>query len=121
MKHYEVMRYAFEITDENANKIIREQVFNNLNPNITQEKRKEMFNKQKAFVNSLRDQMEEGKILEDIAKYKNKIMVVIASSNKDNEYVAIIFDKEVTGERYSIKIDAELDKVYIEDGGILNE
>ena len=35
MRHYEIMRYAFEITDESANKIIREQVFNNLNQKVT--------------------------------------------------------------------------------------
>lgn len=121
MRHYEIMKYAFEITDESANKIIREQVFNNLNQNMTQEKRKEIFNKQKTFVNSLRDQMEEGKILENIAEYKNKVMVVITSSNKDNGYVIIIFDKEITGDKYSIKIDTELNKIYIEDEGVLNE
>ena len=115
MRHYEIKRYAFEITNESVNKTIRKEMFNNLKPAENDIKLKQI------FVNSLRGQMEEGKPFEDIAKYKNKIMVVIASPDKDNEYIIVIFDKEITGKGYLLKIDTEIDKLYIEDGGIINE
>lgn len=121
MRHYEVMRYAFAITDVNANKTIRERIFNNLKPAENDIKLKKIRDNQQIFVNSLRGQMEEGKPFEDIAKYKNKIMVVIASPDKDNEYIIVIFDKEVTGKGYLLKIDTEKDKIYIEDGGTIDE
>ena len=96
-------------------------MFNNLKPAENDIKLKKIRDNQQIFVNSLRGQMEEGKPFEDIAKYKNKIMVVIASPDKDNEYIIVIFDKEVTGKGYLLKIDTEIDKIYIEDGGIINE
>ena len=121
MRHYEIKRCAFEITNENVNKTIRKEMFNNLKPAENDIKLKKIRDNQQIFVNSLRGQMEEGKPFEDIAKYKNKIMVVIASPDKDNEYIIVIFDKEVTGKGYLLKIDTEIDKIYIEDGGIINE
>lgn len=121
MRHYEIKRYAFEITNENVNKTIRKEMFNNLKPAENDIKLKKIRDNQQIFVNSLRGQMEEGKPFEDIAKYKNNIMVIVASPNNINEYIIIIFDKHITGERYEVKMDKELNKIYIEEGGIINE
>lgn len=121
MRYYEIMRYAFKITNESTNKTIRKEVFNDLDSNMSQERRSDMFNKQHAFIKLLRNEMQEGRILADIAEYKNNIMVIVASPNNINEYIIIIFDKHITGERYEVKMDKELNKIYIEEGGIINE
>lgn len=121
MRYYEIKRYAFEITDESVNKTIRKEIFNDLKPAENDAKLQKMRQNQQIFIESLRSQMKKGEAFEDIAEYKNKIMVILASPNENNEYVAIIFDKEVTGKQYLLKIDIEIDKIYIEDGGIINE
>lgn len=121
MRYYEIKRHAFEITDEEANRLIRDKVFNNLKPAESDEKRKAMYQSQKNFINSLRKQMEEGKSFEDIKEYKNKVMVVIAVPDEDNTYAAIFFDREKTDKMYSINIDLEKELLYITEGETIDE
>ena len=121
MRYYEIKRYAFEITDESVNRLIRDKFFNNLKPAESDEKRKAMYQGQKNFINSLRKQMEDGKSFEDIKEYRNKVMFVIAAPDENNTYAAIFFDKDKTDEMYLINMDLEKELLYITEGETIDE
>lgn len=113
---YEVHSTLFTCKEELLAKAIRKKAFLEGIENPTKEQLNIAKEEQVKFIEALRENMEDGKVLESVKEYKNKRTTLIPSPVSVCSFLIIFFDMDTneTAVKCEVAFDENKEKFYME-------